>query len=1509
MLDNQGADIHSLAKEGEEEDGSEGIDFSNYAVQLEEALGEDEDDEDFLYEEEGSYQQPPATYDEQLHNILRDGENNETSSIDGNQSENDAGIPQYDTSLKIEISRQSTPSSSNYQPSNLAFIETRPRLSGLFPHSTSSRLRSFISQPETAHILSVPALEPAHTPRTSLSGTSSPTAIMNSSDEVMKRSLKREVFRWTSLKDLGQHIFAKKVTSILGSSFGEPTVLAVHGLICIGTDRAYALVFDFKQELICICKSDVPSDATGAVTAVALSRDHTYVAVGYSRGYVNLFEIARPHTPARVVIPTTLTVVASGRKEGHIEGVKITGIDFIGSRHTAIISMDESGLAFYHSLGKVLFVEATDTIRILGKYSDIPVTTHKDEIPVSINNGAGEGHPKIRKSNIILAMASLPLGPIQHPVENYSVVALLTSSKLVIVGLKPAPRTWHRKYRSNLDELPTENSKWRGCVAWLPSLAVESVAADGSIVSDPNLNVIKKGATYTLPLLAYSWDCSIYLLQLSEKKALQKAGNSKATSIDVGSLEFKELANWSTDADYLSLQWFNAYLLLACTATHIEVWDIRRPSRVENVQTPIFSLSPLTSQKNADYGSVAHCFRTYKGKIFHLCQHELRVGIIMSWADRILSCVDDGDFLSAIEIARTYYTSTAPGNCLGLPEDETALKALVGPRLRDLMSASARYAFSEDRLTDSTHVTPENRGVDRTSLFENMVNTCLDACIALDDFEFIFEDLFEFYQVSGITPIFLRQLEPYILDGTIRMVPPRITQKLIAMHESRGNYDHAERIIWHIDPECLDVDQALTLCRKQKLYDALIYVYTTSLKDYVTPLIELMNLIRQVQKIRYKVFSSNHLDEATEALVTNAYRIFPYLTSALTGMIYPNQRLMALDGRTQAKKDIYSFLFFGRSYIWPQGEGGKLIATCDDGENEPTYPYVRLLLQFDAEAFLHTMDIAFEDEYFNDETQFISRLVIIKILLEILPSPDLSSNVKTMMNIFISRNVPKYPQSIYTYMTPSSLQTVLLNLTADNDTSTREDRQLAAEYLLSVYNPHDHEEVVKLFSQAGFYRILRVWYRSDRKWESLVSTYIEDPDVDPTEIFESLDEVLSLAKRENKGYLPKETLDVVLGAIPHLLETEVTETAVLVDKHLQDFHQQVLDKISSPHKQFIYLRCLLEPSALPEDSFWYNASIRQRAPSLHLPVSAREFYLRLLCQYDAGGVIRCLDSLSDNFFPAVNAISICEESDIHEAIVWMLDRQGDTKGAFDKLKVSTMNLTLRLGESLNSEREKPETSMHARSLLDKLINLGDIGLQICLNRSATGSSGVEDFWFELLASQVDAAQNVSAFSRYTNIGVQPYFHDEEALASLRSLVQKTFTSLISLGPSSTLSFPRLFKRLVESVSSSTSNHSSYSEFKVILTSMMDSYRGEGDLLTITGHLVERDLFEAVEQLSRSRLQGSRARGITCSICKHYFEQNSNSAVTTGESDSGLAVQRFSGLAFHRKCLPAVFASG
>jgi hypothetical protein len=198
-----------------------------------------------------------------------------------------------------------------------------------------------------------------------------------------------------------------------------------------------------------------------------------------------------------------------------------------------------------------------------------------------------------------------------------------------------------------------------------------------------------------------------------------------------------------------------------------------------------------------------------------------------------------------------------------------------------------------------------------------------------------------------------------------------------------------------------------------------------------------------------------------------------------------------------------------------------------------------------------------------------------------------------------------------------------------------------------------------------------------------------------------------------------------------------------------------------------------------------------------------------------------------------------------------------------------------------------------RHLVGSLEAIGRTGVAICVERSSNkaeataagtatpqdASVSVEDLWFQLLRTQISTVQAVSAccppdaVSPRLNLNADPDAAEREesspadrALTTLRSLVQATFSSLVSAsaarGRGRGISFPRLFTRLVETTTAADQSGGAggaggtpYTEFRTILTGMMEAYRAEGDMLVIAKHLLDRDVFETVEMAARVRSRG------------------------------------------------------
>lgn len=308
------------------------------------------------------------------------------------------------------------------------------------------------------------------------------------------------------------------------------------------------------------------------VTAVAISQDHTFIAVGHQDGSIHLYSLLKPSIPARSVPPTTLSQVRTGRKEGHLKGTRILHLGFIGARHTAIVSADEMGLSFYHSLGKVLMLASTDIIRMLGNYPDpstySPPTSTISSPPNERISSTSMTTPR-KKPTAILSMAPLPLGPTPHPPsDSLNLVALLTPTKLVVVGLKPVPRTWWRfSYpRTNGDETSLNGNggsdtgeggkgyEESGVLGWWPSYR-RTNEEEPEAESGDSMNGKKEigGEVGEDPMLAWAWGRKVRLVRVKSSRK----ENEVLTKATVAGVEFSEMGSWECDSRVLALKWYS----------------------------------------------------------------------------------------------------------------------------------------------------------------------------------------------------------------------------------------------------------------------------------------------------------------------------------------------------------------------------------------------------------------------------------------------------------------------------------------------------------------------------------------------------------------------------------------------------------------------------------------------------------------------------------------------------------------------------------------------------------------------------------------------------------------------------------------------------------------------------------------------------------------------------------------------------------------------------------------
>ncbi|KAJ5084864.1 hypothetical protein NUU61_009443 [Penicillium alfredii] len=1242
-----------------------------------------------------------------------------------------------------------------------------------------------------------------------------------------------DVVRWTKLRKITGSAFSE----IGKRNFGRPTCLAVSTTIVVGTSKGIILVFDYQQSLKTIIGTGTKAVECGAITSLALSADHSTVAGGHDSGDIFTWEISRSARPFLHIPPIPANQVDTQTSDGHLSGTSVIHIGFLGSRRTALVSADKRGMAFSHlaTRGMGAVGRAVKTVRILGRY---PPTVLEENRP--------------RKPSSVLAFSPLPLGNIEQPTDSLGLVAMLTPYLLVIVSTTPVAHTQHKAPRPR--EVPA-HSAMTGALAWFPAIRLKG-----------------KDSQTSNTKLAYCWSNVLTVLEVIEAETDEPIDRDKPPS-----LIFKARSRWKADEAIVAVQWLSRSVLAILTITQqlliLEDYSMHVTDSIDLANRHMYHADLFSSQLHtlveqldeedtSMHGVVADAFymsfRAYKGRLFLLGYNEALVGSLSNWADRLLALMEAGDFIAAIRLATAFYSGHAEKLTVGLPEEDALRQPIVQEKLLEMISASLKYAFGRNAEA--------NNGRLGNQQLEELADVSIAACIYMGDEEFLWDEVFNWYDEQDSAGIFLNALEPRIVDGTTRSLPPTAVKALINQFVKTHTAGRLEEIICLLDTTTMDIDQVTTLCKQHDLYDAYIYVWNRSLADYVSPLEELLSLIPSSTK---PLINGDYAIEMKRH--TNAMKMFPYLSFALTGRIYPTGDDMDEIEASRAKTALYQYIFSGHL---PSTGSGDVFDAADFLSG------LRAMLKFDASSFMSMLNEAFEDSFLNDPESeenvptgvSINRQYLISILLQVMNSSFFTPSDTIYLDMFVARNLPKYPQ--YILLSGTILHQVLVRLCHYPEQDMTDDCELSAEYLLSFYHPPDVQDLIPRFKEARFFRILKSTYRSEKQYPQWIMTYLEDPN----------DRGLSLPRC------------MTVSGRDHAHEVaaiDVKQAAQTMQDLAPETHATFLRVLKEdPYQQYQYLLVLVEHQAQSTEG--------QSSPAVENWMIER--YVQLLCKYNPSHVADFVDGLRVGDIHLDELLPSIEESGAVDAAVILLARQGQVRAAIDRLIAHLSTLESGLVGILQSVRESPDsatTSEAIDDLIESLNKYAGVGTWLCQGQSKTkqpkngrmnGQRGLpaldqplafdEALWLDLIEAVVRIASNVFAFMRDNEAQVTEPSHTDmifggdsgRLTTSFRRLVQQIFTALLastvkggSLATAERTDMP--FLRILRAFLTRAATWSpSLLELRAVLASIFSAYSYERSLLALANGMLDRDLFVHVDEVTRLRQQGWRPRGHVCEIC-------------------------------------------
>jgi hypothetical protein len=633
----------------------------------------------------------------------------------------------------------------------------------------------------------------------------------------------------------------------------------------------------------------------------------------------------------------------------------------------------------------------------------------------------------------------------------------------------------------------------------------------------------------------------------------------------------------------------------------------------------------------------------------------------------------------------------------------------------------------------------------------------------------------------------------------------------------------------------------------------------------------------------------------------NALKVFPYLSYVLTGRVYPNGERMNDDMADRAKSEIYWFFFSGNTIEWPKGSKKEFITRPND-DYEPAFPYLRLILKFDAPSFLSALNEAFEDTFLNDSPEkqvngdsrmdmpeeqifgmTINRQYVVSILLDVMNPNEFAPEDTVYLDMFIARNLPKFPQ--YLLFSGSTLSKVLEGLCRYPGGDLAEDAQLSAEYLLSVYQPSDMSSFMPLFKEAGFYRILKRVFRAECQYGRLIATYFEDPE-DQESVFECIAHCLRPQKEVDARQL-EDVRQVIKQHARDLLEISPEQTAQTLARQSSAVHHHVVDSATDDAElQHAYLKALVEPSRTVDD----EDELRDQGLT--------ERYIQLMCRFEPAHVSDFVETMRPTDLRLEKLLPTMEETGVVDAAVVLMARDGQVNQAMDRLIKHLFTLESALEILLTEANDSVDEVDVESATVDILGNLQKyihVGIWLCQGQTKTSKtskkvsvvkkgkraakeslSADEALWLGLIDACVRITKRLSPIilEQMQTSALQ----DDQPLTLLRSLVQHTFTSLLTATSSqgrgqnganvlstagNNLSFLRILRAFLTNAAASSPN---LADLRGVLASIFAAYAYEESILRLSNRLLERNLFVNVDQSVQLRQRGWRPRGSTCEAC-------------------------------------------
>jgi len=399
----------------------------------------------------------------------------------------------------------------------------------------------------------------------------------------------------------------------------------------------------------------------------------------------------------------------------------------------------------------------------------------------------------------------------------------------------------------------------------------------------------------------------------------------------------------------------------------------------------------------------------------------------------------------------------------------------------------------------------------------------------------------------------------------------------------------------------------------------------------------------------------------------------------------------------------------------------------------------------------------------------------------------------------------------------------LCDKSSDVDLEHEERQQALLElYAADGLQHFSEERLIRLASSAAFYRVCEAVHHRRGAFDEIVACYWRDPARRHLTFFYVQNVIADKAlSAEDRGRLRA----AVTGAVCELVKIDARRTAKLLmvtlgvsaTNVMQHLDSQVTDQLDADESVFNFLSGVFDFVAGAPD---IQSSLE---PSVY------ERYVEIMCRlgHPAARIVHFLRTTTG--YRLTEMLAVCQQYSVSDAVVCLLEKSGDIRGAFDILF-----------KRLTHSAVPTDGEVELETLVEDIVGLLQRGSR------QLEQTELETVWFMLLDFLMDAMKLVKNRS------------PADAGELLKSVTRQVINAMMAH-----VALPAVLQRIIAN-EGGVAGH--FGDVRDLLTGVLDACSYERTLLSTCARLVNQDLHCAIASLTRASRRATVPLSDGCLLC-------------------------------------------